>query len=224
MRSSASTWIATTKLVACPRPSCTSIRRSGSRCSDFAFGQSTRCTHTPCPRVTNPMISSPGTGVQHRAEAAPTRRWRPGRRRPSRPSSCAGLTGRASGTSVTSSLVGAGDEPRQARHHRLRRDVPLPDRHVQRVEVRVPSGRAATCVERLLGRQALERDVLLAHQPAAARRGRAPARPRGAPRQNHCRILFRARGVFTNWSQSWLGPSPCAFDVRTSTVSPVRSS
>ena len=31
------------------------------------LAQSPRCTETPAPRVTKPMISSPGTGVQHRA-------------------------------------------------------------------------------------------------------------------------------------------------------------
>ena len=31
-----------------------------------ALAQSVRCTDTPRPRVTKPMISSPGTGVQHR--------------------------------------------------------------------------------------------------------------------------------------------------------------
>ena len=43
----------------------TSINRSGSSRSDFTFVQSARCTDTPLPRVTNPTISSPGTGVQH---------------------------------------------------------------------------------------------------------------------------------------------------------------
>ena len=41
-------------------------------CSDSALGQSVRCTETPCPRVTKPMISSPGTGVQHRPSRTST--------------------------------------------------------------------------------------------------------------------------------------------------------
>src|SRR5215467_707005 len=41
-------------------------RRSGCDSSRWArLTQSLRCTETPLPRVTNPVISSPGTGVQH---------------------------------------------------------------------------------------------------------------------------------------------------------------
>ena len=44
----------------------TSISRSrDSPASAVAFEQSSRCTETPRPRVTKPMIASPGTGVQH---------------------------------------------------------------------------------------------------------------------------------------------------------------
>ena len=43
----------------------TSMMRSGSVIRSFAFGQSARCTDTPRPRVTKPMIWSPGTGLQH---------------------------------------------------------------------------------------------------------------------------------------------------------------
>ena len=53
--------------------------------SDSALVQSVRCTETPLPRVTKPMIGSPGTGVQHRASLTQhvgraRRRRRPGRR------------------------------------------------------------------------------------------------------------------------------------------------
>jgi hypothetical protein len=39
--------------------------------------------------------------------------------------------------------------------------------------------------------------------------------------ENHCRILLRARGVFTIDSQSRFGAASAAFDTRTSTESPV---
>ena len=42
------------------------MMRSGWAMSSLAFGQSRRCTDTPRPRVTNPKISSPGTGLQQR--------------------------------------------------------------------------------------------------------------------------------------------------------------
>ena len=47
---------------------CTSTTRSGWRFSSSSmFWQSTRCTDTPWLRVMKPMILSPGTGMQHRA-------------------------------------------------------------------------------------------------------------------------------------------------------------
>src|SRR5207249_9945184 len=61
-------------------------------------------------------------------------------------------------------IVRAGERPRQPRHDRLRRDVALPHRYVQRLEV----GELHLLgeePERLLGGEALEGDVLLAHQP-----------------------------------------------------------
>ena len=58
--------------VGLPSAHVTSISRSGSRSSVCAFGQSVRWTETPCPRVTKPMISSPGTGVQHRPSRTQT--------------------------------------------------------------------------------------------------------------------------------------------------------
>ena len=44
----------------------TSMMRSGVCLRSCAFGQSARCTDTPRPRVTNPRMSSPGTGLQQR--------------------------------------------------------------------------------------------------------------------------------------------------------------
>ena len=48
------------------RSHATSMMRSGDCLRSAAFGQSARCTDTPRPRVTNPRISSPGTGLQQR--------------------------------------------------------------------------------------------------------------------------------------------------------------
>ncbi len=45
----------------------TSIMRSGSARRESTLWQLAWWTETPAPRVTNPMISSPGTGVQHLA-------------------------------------------------------------------------------------------------------------------------------------------------------------
>ena len=67
-RSSASTWIATRKTLDAVGAHSTSMRRSACCANSVtALVQSPRCTETPAPRVTNPTISSPGTGVQQRA-------------------------------------------------------------------------------------------------------------------------------------------------------------
>jgi hypothetical protein len=39
--------------------------------------------------------------------------------------------------------------------------------------------------------------------------------------ENHCLILFRARALVTNVSQSRLGPAPVALEVKISTTSPL---
>ncbi len=41
--------------------------------------------------------------------------------------------------------------------------------------------------------------------------------------ENHCRILFRARGLRTKVSQSRVGPAASAFEVKISTTSPLSS-
>ena len=50
----------------------TSMMRSGWFIRSWAFGQSARCTDTPRPRVTNPRMSSPGTGLQQRERRTST--------------------------------------------------------------------------------------------------------------------------------------------------------
>src|SRR5215469_3831936 len=71
VRSRASTWIATRNSESSVGDHRTATRRSGSessRCRRLV--QSARCTDTPWPRVTKPVISSPGTGVQQRDSLA----------------------------------------------------------------------------------------------------------------------------------------------------------
>src|ERR1700728_2049385 len=66
VRSSASTWIATRNTEASLGAQWTGTMRSrwvSDRCSRLT--QLARWTETPCPWVTKPEISSPGTGVQH---------------------------------------------------------------------------------------------------------------------------------------------------------------
>ena len=103
VRSSASTWIATEKDVGFPSAQSTSMIRSGSRrCRVRRFGHVSRWTETPWPRETNPTIASPGTGVQHRPSLTHTSPS-PRTTTPFEMSGFPILTGRASGTSVTSS-------------------------------------------------------------------------------------------------------------------------
>jgi hypothetical protein len=72
LRSSASTASWTRKTVPAEGAQETSMSRSGWDRRESAFVQSARCTDTPFPRVTKPMIGSPGTGVQHRASFTQT--------------------------------------------------------------------------------------------------------------------------------------------------------
>lgn len=71
-RSSASTWMATRKTEDWVGAHSTSSIRSGCWESESTLTQSARWTETPLPRVTNPMIGSPGTGVQQRASLTQT--------------------------------------------------------------------------------------------------------------------------------------------------------
>ena len=66
-RSRASTWMFTRNTLDGVGAHSTSTSRSGCSLRFGTFTQSSRCTETPDPRVTNPMIGSPGTGVQHLA-------------------------------------------------------------------------------------------------------------------------------------------------------------
>src|SRR5262249_34529792 len=153
----------------------TSMSRSAwPSASETALAQSARWTETPRPRVTNPMISSPGTGVQHRDSRTNTS---------SRPSTCtpagprggrgprrAAARGAAGGAGPAGladggrqGLLGPGaDLPQRLGHpggRGLGRHVVLADRRVHGVEIGVVHvlGRVAEDVARLelLDRQAL---------------------------------------------------------------------
>ena len=67
LRSSASTWIATRKELFAVGAQLDLDQPLGLARRFAALTQSVRCTETPEPWVTKPMISSPGTGVQHLA-------------------------------------------------------------------------------------------------------------------------------------------------------------
>ena len=126
--------------------------------------QSERCTLTPAPRVTNPTMSSPGTGVQHLASltqmsstpltmtpGSPVRTRRcvdPGRATSARSSSLARL--------ATHRLHEPLDDGRGGH-------LALADRGVQRRDVRV-AHLVGDRDERLVRQEALDRQVLLAHR------------------------------------------------------------
>ena len=67
VRSSPSTASATMNELVAVGAQATSTSRSGWWRRSEALVQSIRCTETPFSRVTNPRISSPGTGMQQRA-------------------------------------------------------------------------------------------------------------------------------------------------------------
>ena len=132
------------------------------------------------------------------------------------------LTGRASGTSVTSSS----GVPETSRDIRATIDCgetcPSPTatyRASRSAYFRSSATRAivSSDASRLNVWSCRRTNAFTASRPDSIASSRRP-------RLNHWRIFVLARGVFTNWSQSWLGPSPCAFDAEISTVSPVRSS
>ena len=75
---------------------------------------------------------------------------------------------------------------------------------------------ASSDARRFSGRCCLRIAAFISSRPVSSASSRRS-------RLNHCLILFRARGLFTICSQSWDGAASRAFDVMTSTVSPVCS-
>ena len=71
--------------------------RSGCARRPTTLLQSPRCTETPLPRVTKPMIGSPGTGVQHLASLTQTSLSTPLTTTPGSPRARPGQAGRRGG-------------------------------------------------------------------------------------------------------------------------------
>ena len=172
----------------------------------------------PRPRVTKPMISSPGTGVQQRDSRTMTSSrpstWTPVARR-SEPRRAFGRTGGGDGQLLLAAAQlasGAAAPP------------PWPTRGSRRSRRRARRGRRSASrrhvVQRRRRRQLLHRQAVLAAAPWPALRGRCRSRRPRRSRENHWRIFVRACGVCTNCSQSRLGPAPSTLLVKISTVSP----
>ena len=133
--------------------------------SDTALAQSARCTDTPRPRVTKPMISSPGTGVQQRDSRTITSS-RPSTCTPDAAAwSCRGWRGARTVVGSCSSRSGSPSAQRLADpgRHRLGRHVVLADRGVAARRGRRSSASAATSSSSV-GRQLLDRQALAAQR------------------------------------------------------------
>ena len=206
--------------------SSTSTRRSCCALSCATLAQLVRCTDTPCPRVTKPTISSPGTGVQQRDSLTQTS-GSPGdhHARGRAPPGPARLRIRV-GTEVSARSSSAPSTPPsdcdELLHDRLGGDVALAHRRVQRGDVRVAQV-AGEGEQGLAGHQPLQRQALLAHRPAdrlLARLDRGLAALLGEPLRGSCCGPGR---LLTNFSQSRDGPASGDLEVKISTVSPLSS-
>ena len=183
LRSSASTWSCTRKTRrrrSAPTRPRSSAPAGDSR--DSALVQSARCTDTPLPRVTKPMIGSPGTGVQQRASLTQTSAV-PSTTTPGSP--CAAPHRAAIGVVGLGEVLGrallAAERGHEPAHDVLGGDVALADRGIQGVDVLVAQlGREAGQRSRRV-MQPLERQALLAHAPWRSRPCRSRSPPRGAP-------------------------------------------
>ena len=203
-----------------PSHSTSIMRVACSVMSDTALAQSERCTLTPRPRVTKPMISSPGTGVQQLARRTSTS---------SRPSTCtptlvrfpSAMPGVAAATVAGSCSASS---PAQNRGRRVGRRL-APTRGARRSPPaasrdRRSSSSATTslsCVDfqiRCTGRPSRRNSSVSSSRPASIMSTRRS-------RLNHWRILLRARGDATNASQSCDGPAVSTFEVKISHVSPL---
>ena len=176
----------------------TSMIFSGWESSESALVQSRRCTDTPLPRVTKPRMSSPGTGVQHRASLTQTSAM-PLTTTPGSP--CAARLGRAVdrhgglGDVLARALLAA-DRGDEARDDVLGRDVALADRGVERR--RCPASRSSSAtpvrdsteVSRCSGRPCLRMTFARESLPSSIISSRRSL-------VNQCRILLRARAERT---------------------------
>ena len=203
----------------------TATMRSG--CSDrlATLGQSLRCTDTPEPRVTKPMIRSPGTGVQQRASLISTSLM-PCTTTPASPRGVRRRRSVSAGTTSASAWSSA--DPSSPPCRSMTRlttfcapTLPSPTAAYSAATSTRCRSLATVCStsgvsSRCSGRPSLRSSRAIDSLPrsiASSRRSLV----------NHCRILLRARGLLTKPSQSRLGPAPGAFDVNTSTTSPLSS-
>src|SRR5579875_1451034 len=158
VRSSASTWIATRNTDPSVGAQCTSTTRSRWVSDRWArFAQSVRCTDTPWPWVTKPVISSPGTGVQQRDSRTHTS----GAPVTSTPESPLALV---RGGEVFLRAREPADRLDQLLHHRLGAHLALAHRRVQRRDVGVAQV-AGQGEQRVGAGEPLQRQALLAHRP-----------------------------------------------------------
>ena len=185
--------------------------------------QSSRCTETPLPRVTKPMIGSPGTGVQQRASLTQTSSM-PLTTTPGSP--VRGAPRPASAWSASARSSSAPASPPSACTSRCddagRRHVALADRRVQAGDVEVAHlGRQRD--QRLVRHQPLHRQVLLAHRLGDRVLAVSRSPPRGAPWRTTAGSCCAPAALLTKVSQSRLGPAASALEVKISTTSPLSS-
>ncbi len=224
VRSSASTWIATRNTDADDGAHSTSTIRSGSAASERRRWCS-RCgaPRRRSPRVTKPRIASPGTGVQQRASLTQTS-LAPLTTTPGSPAGRRRLVRARHRVSAMSSTAPSGppSDCDQPLHHRLRRDVALADRRVQRGDVGVAQV-AGERGQRVAAEQPLQRQALLAHRPddrVLALLDRVLAALLGEPLPD---LGLRARRWRRTSASRGSGRRARDFEVKISTVSPLSS-
>ncbi len=224
VRSSASTWMATRNSESSVGDQRTSTSRSGSESSRWRrLMQSERWTDTPWPRVTNPVISSPGTGVQQRDSLAHTSAS-PSTTTPESPV-VRGRGGRA-GRSAAWSRPGLPARPRRRRRRRPAWSPPTARWRGPPPPPRTARTRPGSAARSRWPAARPRWRAAAAAVPACASSGRSrscrPRRPPpGAPWRTSAGSCSVARALLTKPSQSRLGAASCALEVKISTVSPL---
>ena len=196
----------------------TSTTRLACSCtSDPAFAQSMRWTLTPRPFVMNPMISSPGTGVQQVDSRTSTSSrpstWIAGPSRVGRRGRSTRRSDANSSPSVPSCITRA-----------IRCATPLALTWCSPIAAKSES-RSTWPPSFTSPIKASELKMLCTGSPSrrnSATRSSLPVSIISSrrSRENHCRILFLARGLETKFIQSREGPASSDFAVKISHVSP----
>ncbi len=180
------------------------------------MAQSVRWTETPEPRVTKPMMASPGTGVQQRANFTQTS-GSPATMTPGSPAS------RLFGLVTTSPADSTSSRPPTCSTRRFTTesaDIRLSPISAYKADtsfslrswaISVSSSGVSTS---RMGRFRF----LMARFRASLPRSIASSR---RSLENHDLIFVFARGLLTNWSQSRLGPEFSSLLVKISTTSPL---